>query len=171
VRISKGLRIAVGAVAVLVTSPSSRAEFLPGTGPTRLGPALLKALKRDRCTLLSAVLGPSGDGTPACEKLRSKGGVLRVRMVAMDGETEIELVKSGDRCPGGYVGAATPSPPGAAFLDLTITGTDARTVRFEGYSATAEGALAGCGPEVAGRARLLEHGWKLVGPRQEGCSR
>jgi len=173
-RVPTAIGVAAGAIVFIATGSLPRAEFLSGTGPRALSPALVRALKRDRCAVLAAAIGPSSARPGVCEKVRLKSGDLPVRVVAMDGEKEVELLKRGDRCPGGYVGADIRSPPagaGTEWLELTLTATDEKTMTFQGYAASPVGELAGCGPAVEGRIRLTARGWRLAGPRQAAAAR
>lgn len=165
------------ALAVVVGSTA-----VAGRKPVRNDPRdpLSSRARRNPCELIGAILGPSNDGSRSCSKLRQSNGDLIVSLLLDDGDKTVRLLRSEQRCPGGFV-APCFCPAKARwveFLEITLRKEEDSRYMFEGYTVAREflpsgrirgSGASGCGPEVAGSVRLSNTGWRLVGDRQEGC--
>jgi len=144
---------------------------------------MLRRAKSDPFSLLVAALLPREGQGQTCSDLREKNGDLIVGVVIVDGPREIEILGRGQKCPGGYV-AIDKRPAKTArdisYLRIAFEAVGNRELSFEGYmdmyellpSGEVGGTIGkGGGPEVAGRVKLESNGrWRILGPRQEGCS-
>jgi hypothetical protein len=161
-------------LAVLVTFTADAVR-----GGTRV--SAVEAATANPCAAIATALGPDQSGRTSCEHLRTKGGRLVISAELAEESSTREMLRPGQRCPGGYVGASKQPPSQAKYFeyfDLTFTVQDERTLEFEGwhrmFSSEQDGEFAengrACGADVGGTIRLVEGRWRLVGDRYTGCS-
>ena len=144
---------------------------------TAIAAELMQAARRDPCGMVSAALGARGQGKEACGRFRQSNGDLLVSVTLEDAGKQVEMLATGRRCPGRYVGTQRPTAKdrrdAVQWLDLTFTSVDERMLDFVGFwrMRSHQGEIGkGCGADVEGRIQLTAGGWRPSGPRREGCS-
>jgi hypothetical protein len=163
---------------MVFAAPAVGGEDLPPK--PRLAKDLVMRLKVDPCPLLEEIFRPTDAEKRACSKLRESNGDLVVELALQDGEKEIEMIKAGQRCHYGIVGAdgrPRKKPRWVSSLSIVLEAKDEKALAFTGrqgsYKLGTDGSVETISKDcsdITGQLRFVNKKWRLQGSRSEGCS-